>query len=396
MNTKQCFISAIVSMASVISIFAQNSPYIHKVYEYNPAPGQFVNVVPEYEDGDTAADMLSKAEEQLVGAASYGMVSLGAFGGYIVFGFDHPVVNIENQYDFKINGNALRSDSYGSGGSSEPGIVMVSVDVNGNGLPDDEWYELAGSEYDTPSTIKNYHITYYCPDEAHIAVPDPNDRNVTDKEYIRWTAVSSLDENSGFIEMNISHRQSYWPLWIDTSTLEFSGTKLANNYIDVNGDGSYFALKILDWGYVDNLPASDDPGFKIDWAVDSEGNPVKLHKIDFLRVHTGVNQTCGRLGETSTEICGAVDLHPDAIIDSGNISVIDAASVTDVILLASDSFNLSLRNGGNYSPILIYSSDGSVALSATLKPGDSIIDISALPSGIYMLRCESNVIKFAK
>ena len=50
---------------------------------------------------------------------------------------------------------------------------MVSVDVNGNGLPDDEWYELAGSEYQKPSTIKNYEITYYRPDEAKTPVPVP-------------------------------------------------------------------------------------------------------------------------------------------------------------------------------------------------------------------------------
>ena len=29
------------------------SPYISKVYEYCPAPGQFINEMPRYEDGDT-------------------------------------------------------------------------------------------------------------------------------------------------------------------------------------------------------------------------------------------------------------------------------------------------------------------------------------------------------
>ena len=40
---------------------------------------------------------------------------------------------------FAIQGNAFDS-------SNEPGIVWVMQDVNGNGLPDDEWYELRGSE----------------------------------------------------------------------------------------------------------------------------------------------------------------------------------------------------------------------------------------------------------
>ena len=49
------------------------------------------------------------------------------------------------------------------GESAEPGIVLVSKDTNGNGLEDDEWYELAGSEYNSPATTKNYTITYYRP-----------------------------------------------------------------------------------------------------------------------------------------------------------------------------------------------------------------------------------------
>lgn len=36
------------------------SPYISKVYEYRPAPGQFVNTMPQYEAGDSYEDMLKK------------------------------------------------------------------------------------------------------------------------------------------------------------------------------------------------------------------------------------------------------------------------------------------------------------------------------------------------
>lgn len=49
--------------------------------------------------------------------------------------------------------------------------------------------------------------------------------------------------------------------------------------------------------------------FDISWAVDSEGNYVHLPAIDFVRVMTGVNQYCGWIGETSTEISGARDLN---------------------------------------------------------------------------------------
>ena len=72
------------------------------------------------------------------------MVSLGGWGGYITFGFDHPVEN-KDGYDLQILGNAFYMSGSTEYGSSEPGIVLVSRDENGNGLPDDKWFELKGS-----------------------------------------------------------------------------------------------------------------------------------------------------------------------------------------------------------------------------------------------------------
>ena len=69
------------------------SPYIYKVYEYMPAPGQFVNKLPLYEQGDTKNDMRLKAEESIEGETGV-TVSLGGYGGYITFGFDHMVENV--------------------------------------------------------------------------------------------------------------------------------------------------------------------------------------------------------------------------------------------------------------------------------------------------------------
>lgn len=63
---------------------------IYRVYDYSPAPGQFLNTLPEYEEGDTKETIRQKAEELL---REGGTVSLGAFGGYMVFGFDHMVEN---------------------------------------------------------------------------------------------------------------------------------------------------------------------------------------------------------------------------------------------------------------------------------------------------------------
>ena len=286
------------------------SPYISRVYEYCPAPGQFINEMPEYEEGDTYADMLRKCEESISGTNDI-MISLGGYGGYVTFGFDHTVVNVEGEADFQIWGNAFYelTNPDARGGSAEPGIVMVSYDENCNGLPDDEWFELAGSEYYKPTTLHGYSITYRRPSAGHLPVED-EDGYLNDLEYISWR---DSEGATGYVAKNIFHSQSYFPLWTDETELTFSGSLLPRNGIDLSGTGRYYVLYAYDWGYVDNHPNdfADLNSFDISNAVDWNGNPVKLPGADFIRVYTGLNQYCGWLGETSTELSRARDLHVD-------------------------------------------------------------------------------------
>jgi hypothetical protein len=79
--------------------------------------------------------------------------SLGAFGGYQVWGFDHSIDNIPGQYSLTIKGNAF-------GNWHEPGIVWVMQGENGNGRPDDTWYELAGNLDGTPFHKQQYAVCY--------------------------------------------------------------------------------------------------------------------------------------------------------------------------------------------------------------------------------------------
>ena len=285
------------------------SPYISKVYEYCPAPGQFVNEMPRYEEGDTYQDILQKCEESISGTNDI-MITLGAYGGYVTFGFDHTVINRPGEYDFRIWGNAFYelTNPDARGGSAEPGIVMVSYDRNCNGIPDDDWYELAGSEYYKPETLHDYRITYYRP-TAH--VPEEDDTGYLDDTiYIPW---ADSEGATGYIAKNIFHSQDYFPKWVDGNELTFAGSRLAPNGIDLSDTGRYFVLYAYDHGYVDNHPNdyADLNSFDISRAVDSKGKPVTLPGIDFVRVYTGLNQYCGWLGETSTEIARAQDLHID-------------------------------------------------------------------------------------
>jgi YVTN family beta-propeller protein len=250
--------------------------YLYKVLDYTPAPGQFVGKLPVYKDGETVETMRAKAESQLKGGKD-GMVSLGRFGGSLTFAFKNAVQNTANSNDFRIFGNAFVN-------SAEPGIVEVSVDVNKNGLADDVWYELAGSEYSKTTTVKNYKICYYRPSL------------LSDSVFYR-----DNQGKSGYVN-------AYYPAWQGDSIV-CSGTLLA--YTATQNAAGYWQLNNLDWGYVDNQPNTSDLScFDIDWAVDADGQSVHLDSIDFIRVYTGVNQNAGAIGELSTEICGAENFNP--------------------------------------------------------------------------------------
>ena len=175
---------------------------------------------------------------------------------------------------------------------------MVSKDANRNGLPDDKWYELTGSaDKDCPERlIYNYEITYT-------------------KEDMQNTPWTDNQGNTGYVERNAWHAQEYFPLWME-SPLTFKGTRLPLNASNIGEEDSpYWILSSLDYGYVDNKPNNDSiaNSFDIGWAVDENRNPVSLDCIDFVRVYTAVNQSAGALGETSTEIAGAEDLHLEAL-----------------------------------------------------------------------------------
>lgn len=282
------------------------SQYISEVLEYVPAPGQLINASP-WGNPSSAKSIIGGTE---------GNLSLGAFGGYVVFKFDQAVENNpENPFgiDFTIFGNALSQ-------LSESGIVMVMKDENNNGLADDTWYELAGSDYYFSSTIKDYEVTYY----------NPGDTTAKD---VAW--VDNLG-NEGWIFANPFHNQPYYPLMdsfplINSEQYILAGTRIRST-VDTSEMG-FVISKSRAFGYADNYkvvdlmddlpdnpytPEIENSGgdaFDIGWAVDIEGDPVELDAIDFIKVHTGVNANTGLLGEISTEIKGAVDVQPDPTVD---------------------------------------------------------------------------------
>ena len=312
--------SLFTSMAQRMDNVAEHSKYIQAVDEYRPAPGQYVNDAPEYEEGDTEADMIRKCTEHLAGDYKHThVVALGGWGGYITFHFDHSIANLPGERDFAIWGNAYQEmKNLVFGGMNEAGIVMVSKDINGNGLPDDPWYEISGScDVDSVGkVVYGYEVTYRQNPMGDI--PWMDNRG-----------------DSGTVDRNHYHEQEYYPLWLPDS-LTFKGTRLPDNMVNLSDEVDkgwspyYYVLIGFRYGYVDNLPNFTDAsdanswnyegcGIDISWAVDEQRQPVNLDFIDFVRVYTGLNQKCPQpewWGETSTEIQCAEDLHLDASLDA--------------------------------------------------------------------------------
>ncbi|MCI1681735.1 MAG: cell surface protein [Bacteroides sp.] len=267
----------------------------NKVYEYTPAPGQFINELNTagFTGNETSQTAATNYATQRLAKKSY--VSLGGFGGYIIVGFDHSIPKTDNTYDFSIQGNAFN-------GSSEPGIVWVMQDTNNNGLPDDEWYELKGSETGKEGTLQDYAVTYYRPSGKGMSV--------------QWT---DSEGETGKIDYLLDyHAQDYYyPLWIQEGTYTLRGTRLESRNII---EGNIWKNQSYDWGYVDNYGtdmtsgagsidgSGQQNGFKIANAIYRDGSSIDLKYIDFIKVQVGVNAKSGPIGEISTEVFSFYDL----------------------------------------------------------------------------------------
>lgn len=310
-----------VIAAGVTPPDASSTAYITKILDFMPAVGQFTNELPKYETGDTQEIMNAKVLKN-IGNNKRGMISLGGFGGYVVVGFDHTIMNVAGKRDFRVIANAFYSaanpDSNApEGGSCEPGVIVVAYDANKNGVPDDnEWYEIAGSSHVDPTkelwyskavtagndvkTYANYEITYHRPTQE----PTTAEGKL---QYIKW---EDNQGQSGYKVKNQFHNQPYFPLWAKSDKITFKGTCLPQNGMDESGQGSYYVLYKFLYGYADNeTNTKDEASIDIDWAINDKGQKVNLPGVDFIKIYTGVNQENGWLGECSTEITNVEDLH---------------------------------------------------------------------------------------
>lgn len=275
-----------------LSVYRKAESTPDAIESYLPAPGQFVNL------GN------SWGNPQLTLTDS-GAVTLGAFGGNIVYRYDTPIKNDpKNPYgiDFIINGNCFK-DNNGETSSSaaEPAAVMVSKDGN-------IWYELAGSEYYTAKAEKGYSILY-----------KNRDTEFTGAKEISWEDCYGEYGTMPIVE---SHEQSYFPNptvysayqrgigkndTYSKNSVSFEGTKIENGFYPFGYADSHSENESMDGKQVNPYNENhkknyNGDGFDISWAVDSDGNPVVLDEVSYIKVYNPVLDYGESRGEISPEI----------------------------------------------------------------------------------------------
>ena len=162
-------------------------------------------------------------------------------------------------------------------------------DENGNGLPDDTWHELAGSDYFFSSTLKNYEVSY----------ANPKMETAAD---VFWRDNYG---NTGYIRKNEFNSQPYYPLPENfgntlSDSLTLAGTRI-DDALD-NSNPTSVKSHPRAFGYADNqlrgntrITLPDNPytaeiensggdAFDIHWAVDENGEYVDLNEIHFIKV----------------------------------------------------------------------------------------------------------------
>ncbi|MFW0735857.1 hypothetical protein [Flavobacterium sp. T12S277] len=288
-------LNKVIKQASTkVTVAETGKVYTSKAFsiiDYVPAP-HYNNDSFEFA---TKAEAIENAQTNL---ADGNLVDLGTFGGYIVTKFDHTVINAYGKRDFTVQMNAISNASKFS-----PVSIAVAYDANKNGIAEDnEWYEIAGSEYYKSSTVKNYEITYYKPDVNKTAVAGKSDWQF-DKEYLKWT---NNKKETGFITRTKKWRRyNYYPQWLgDSYTLK--GTKINLPTKDISdGEGTAFNVGTFEWGY----GGIKDPSIDISWAVDSNGVKVQLPGIDFVKVYVPTFTEIGALDLVTNSFKQAEDLN---------------------------------------------------------------------------------------
>ncbi len=261
------------------------SRFASYVISYQPGDGQFVND-PDFNDpqrslgppigGGTSTPDNSK------------LVTLGDHGGSITLGFDTTV------WDHPDNPFGLDcivfSNANWIGGNpnlrwAEAAVIEISRDVNHNGIADDAWYLVPGSDIVDPINQRQ-NGSFLLPD-------DPFASGVLFNPFVDGT-------------------ERYWGYGEMTPTL-LLGDLDADNVIDNPelNETAFYTMPDDPFAVGITLGSGGGDAFDIAWAIDPlTSEPAGLRGFDFIRLSTGADGEAGQLGEISAEIGGVAMVSP--------------------------------------------------------------------------------------
>ena len=274
-----------------------------------------------YSDGTASTGSTPK----VVGGYSGTGVSLGAAGGYVEY--DMNVTNSDATpygVDFIVYGNAF------VGNPEAASVKVYGTPVNGTA----GWYELAGSLYYADETLRNVDVTYKkvtadtvdsdC-DTAGIWYKIERD-GVILRSWTKFNTNTNVawwpEESEGYLGANgvwggvndvvISDDQTQITYQNVTLVRDTDATAdYAFGYADITPNGTNYGTPVNPYTY--NTTGGN--AYDISWAVNDNGEPVRLTTISKIRVYTSaaLNVSSGDapiftvpsiFGETSAEVCG--------------------------------------------------------------------------------------------
>jgi hypothetical protein len=222
-------------------------------YRYHPTPGQFTE-----------------------GGTGHGW-SLGTIGGYVIAKAPHADV-------YTAKGNAF-------GDWVEPGIVWFQEDLNGNGEPDEVWYEAYIGPSTTAAPItRRYSITFFKSDESNVKPPANTWGQICRDIY--W---ADCKGRTGLISGG-------WPR--EWGAPNYRGAKVTYTCTLASDNDVISTGNREDFNLPKDVPFADYyfEEFPISMAAAADGSPVSLTNVRFVKIHTGVFKiNVGAFGEISTE-----------------------------------------------------------------------------------------------
>jgi hypothetical protein len=317
----------------------ESRPFASIVFDYSPAPGQFVNH-PAFNDP-------TKALGPPVGLGTidgndHDVVTLGGFGGSITLGFERTIWDDPANFlglDAIVFGNAFWVDNNPNRRWAEAAQIEISRDVNGNGEPDDPWYLIPGSHILDPAA--QYASQTWDDDTRDDAFPPANGAWIPPGSSGSWLTSAYLLPPAVFNVVVLPNPNGPSATiegvfgYADLSPTAVLGDLDGDNLADdetLSPDRFYAAPD-------DPLAVGITPGsgggdaFDIAWAIDPLTNqPADLEAFDFIRLTTAVNFVAGLVGEKSAEIDAVADAapeHPGDVNGDGAVDLEDYAVFAD-------------------------------------------------------------------